>query len=70
MKEKVVYVADDGKQFSDKDECRFYEGITELVDKECYNGMDKDNVVTFLCENRKKLIQLLAIPERLTQKEK
>jgi hypothetical protein len=59
MEEKITYVADDGKTFDKRDECIFYEKVVELVEKECCNQMNKDDVVQFLLEHKEELKRYL-----------
>ena len=59
MEEKTVYVAEDGKTFDKREECIFYEKVTELVEKECFNGMSKTDVIRFLLEHKEELKRYL-----------
>jgi hypothetical protein len=53
------YVADDGKVFADKAECKLYEALVAIVDREGYRGMDKDDVVEMLMANRDDILKAL-----------
>ena len=66
MKKIQAYEANDGKLFASETQCKNYEIIaqaksqlTNLIEKECYNGMNKEAVKDFLVQNVKELTKIL-----------
>jgi dsDNA-binding SOS-regulon protein len=66
---KVIeaYKTKDDKIFTDKKEAEKHglelevkSSLTEMVENELFNGMDKDTVVNFILDNRSKLFSLLS----------
>ena len=57
MKKITAFQTDDGKIFDDEDEAVDHEAetdmrkaVTELVDSECYAGMNEKDIINFIME--------------------
>jgi len=66
--EKIeAFKTSDGKVFTSKHEANAHEEkiiiknkITEMVEKDLYNGMDKDTVIKFIVENKAEIFTALS----------
>jgi len=68
MKKIEAYKTTDGKVFEDENLALEHEksiaevsAITELVERECYTGMNKTEIARFIIEYKKELVSILEV---------